>query len=272
MIRLKATRYSDVVAFFMIEDMRIHFLGTGTSTGIPQIGCHCAVCSSPDPHDKRLRTSVAIEVDDKLILIDCTPDFRQQALPLPFKKIDGLLFTHEHYDHMGGIDDLRPYAVFGAVDLYMEKRLEMSLRVKMPYCFSAHKYGGIPDIAVKQIDEHHSFTIGSVAIIPIRVMHYTLPIMGFRLNDFAYLTDVKTIPEKEYEKMTGVKVMVISALRKSEHISHLSLEQALQIVDRIKPETTWLTHMSHEMGPHAVVEKELPSNVHLAYDGLELSI
>jgi len=262
----------NVVAFFMIGDMKIHFLGTGTSTGIPQIGCHCEVCRSSDSHDKRLRTSVSIEVDDKLILIDCTPDFRQQVLPLSFRKIDALLFTHEHYDHMGGIDDLRPYAVFGTVDLYMEKRLDMGLRIKMPYCFSENKYGGVPDIRVKQINEDDSFYIGHLEVIPIRVMHYQLPILGFRLNDFAYLTDVKTIPERAFEKLSGVKVLVISALRKSKHISHLSLDQALSIANRIKPETIWLTHMSHEMGLHAEVDRELPPNVHLAYDGLELSI
>lgn len=252
--------------------MKIQFLGTGTSTGIPQIGCRCEVCRSSDFRDKRLRTSVRIEVDNRVLQIDCTPDFRQQMLPLPFTKIDGLLFTHEHYDHMGGIDDLRPYAVFGIVELYMEKRLEMSLREKMPYCFSAHKYGGVPNIHVNQINAEDPFYVGSIAVVPIRVMHYNLPIMGFRINDFVYLTDVKTIPETAFEKFTGVDTLVISALRKSEHISHLSLEQALRIADRIKPKMTWFTHMSHEMGLHAEVERELPANVHLAYDGLELTI
>lgn len=262
-----------MVAFFYDTcDMKIRFLGTGTSTGVPQIGCNCKVCRSSDARDKRLRTSVAIEVDDQLILIDCTPDFRQQVLPLAFRKIDGLLFTHEHYDHMGGIDDLRPYSRFGTVDLYMERRLEKSLRRKMPYCFSEHKYGGIPDIRVKQINEEDSFFVGSVAVVPIRVMHYKLPILGFRIGDFAYLTDVKTIPENEFEKLTGVETLVISALRKTEHISHLSLEQALKIAERIKPKEIWFTHLSHEMGLHAEVEGELPPNVHLAYDGLEFSM
>jgi phosphoribosyl 1,2-cyclic phosphate phosphodiesterase len=252
--------------------MKVRFLGTGTSTGIPQIGCRCQVCNSSDSHDKRLRTSVAIEVDDKLILIDCTPDFRQQVLPLPFRKIEGLLFTHEHYDHMGGIDDLRPYSVFGTVDLYMEKRLEKSLREKMPYCFYEHKYGGIPDIRVKQIDGDDSFYIDDIEVVPIRVMHYKLPILGFRIRNFAYLTDVKTIPEIELTKLVGVETLVISALRKSTHISHLTLDEALKVADSIGPKETWLTHLSHEMGLHAIVERELPPNVHLAYDGLELSV
>jgi len=173
---------------------------------------------------------------------------------------------------MGGIDDLRPYSVFGTVDLYMEKRLEKSLREKMPYCFYEHKYGGIPDIRVIQINEDEPFAIEGLKVVPIRSLHYKLPVLGFRIDNFVYLTDVKTIPEIEFEKFSGVDTLVISALRKSEHISHLTLDQALKIAKRINAKATWLIHMSHEMGLHAEVEGELPSGVHLAYDGLEISV
>jgi len=261
----------NVVAFFNEKNhMKVRFLGTGTSTGVPQIGCRCEVCSSSDFRDKRLRASVRIEVDGKVLVIDCSPDFRQQLMPLPFGKIDGLLFSHEHYDHIGGIDDLRPFSRFGTVDLYMERYLENTVRERMPYCFSENRYGGVPDIRIRQISEHASFYVDTIEVIPVRVMHYNLPILGFRLRDFAYLTDVKTIPEKELEKLKGLDTLVISALRKTEHISHQSLEQALKMRDTIKAKTTFLTHMSHEMGLHAQVEEALPADVHLAYDGLEI--
>ena len=198
--------------------MLIRFLGTGTSTGVPQIGCRCDVCNSSDPRDKRLRSSVRIEIEGKVLLIDCTPDFRHQVMKLPFEKFDGVLLTHEHYDHVGGIDDLRPFSRFGAVDLYMERHLENVLKERMPYCFTPLRYKGVPDINVKTINSYKSFSIGSVEITPIRVLHHKLPILGFRINDFAYLTDVKTIPEPEYEKLKGLDTLVINSLRKSEQI------------------------------------------------------
>lgn len=252
--------------------MKVHFLGTGTSTGIPQIGCHCNVCLSTDKRDKRLRASVRVEVADKSLVIDCTPDFRQQMLPLPFTKIDGVLLTHEHYDHTGGIDDLRPYSVFGPVNLFMEEHLERTIRERLPYCFGPVRYGGVPDITIRKISEKNHFHIGSVEVIPIRVMHYKLPILGYRIENFVYLTDVKTIPETEFDKLENVNTLVISALRKKEHISHQTLEQALKVVDRIGPGRVFFTHMSHEMGLHEEVEKELPSHIRLAYDGMIISI
>lgn len=256
----------------MIHPMNVKFLGTGTSTGVPQIGCNCEVCSSCDLRDKRLRASVRVEIDDKVFMIDCSPDFRQQMLALPFRKIDAILFTHEHYDHVGGIDDLRPYSVFGAVDLYMEERLENILRERLPYCFAEQKYAGVPNLTVRRITADKDFQIGTVKVTPIRLMHYRLPILGFRIRNFAYLTDIKTIDETELEKLYGVGTLVVSALRKTAHISHQTLEEALRTIERIQPEVAYLTHMSHEIGLHAKVEDELPSRVLLAYDGLEISI
>jgi phosphoribosyl 1,2-cyclic phosphate phosphodiesterase len=254
------------------ESMKIRFLGTGTSTGIPQIGCHCPVCQSPDERDRRLRCSVAITTGEQQLLIDCTPDFRQQALTIPFKKINGILFTHEHYDHTGGIDDLRPYSCFGPVELFMEEQLEKVVRNRLPYCFSENRYGGIPDIHVQRIDPCNFFQIGTLEIIPIRIMHHKLPILGFRIGSFAYLTDVKSIPEAEFEKLRGLDLLVISALRKTEHISHLSLAESLQIIERIAPRRSFLTHFSHEMGLHAEMADELPDGVYPAYDGLEIDL
>mgnify|MGYP000877795813 FL=1 len=253
-------------------DMKVLFLGTGTSTGVPQIGCNCEVCTSGDKQDKRLRSSVRVEVDGKVLIIDCTPDFRQQMMGLPFVKINGLLLTHEHYDHVGGIDDLRPFSRFGSVNLYMEEHLENVIRERMPYCFLPQRYGGVPDIKINRINEFDSFDVEGIRVIPIRVMHYKLPIMGFRIKNFAYLTDVKSIPETEYEKLKGLSTLVVSALRKTEHISHQSLEEALNISERIAAKTTYFSHMSHEIGLHAEIEKELPKNTHFAYDGLEIDI
>jgi phosphoribosyl 1,2-cyclic phosphate phosphodiesterase len=256
--------------FFTVVRMKVRFLGTGTSTGVPQIGCKCEVCSSLDARDKRLRASVRIEVDGKVVVIDCSPDFRQQTLLLPFEKIDAILFTHEHYDHVGGIDDLRPFSAFGAVELYMEERLENDLRAKLSYCFAKYKYKGVPNLTVRRITAGEDFQIGTVTVTPVRVNHYLLPILGFRIRKFAYLTDIKTVDETELKKLAGVDTLVVSALRKTEHISHQTLEQALEMIARIKPKTAYLTHMSHELGLHAQVERELPPNVFPAYDGLEI--
>lgn len=252
--------------------MKVRFLGTGTSTGVPQIGCGCEVCTSSDERDKRLRASIRIDVDGKIIMIDCSPDLRQQMLSLPFKGIDAILFTHEHYDHVGGIDDLRPFSIFGAVELYMEEHLEKTLRERMPYCFTEHKYLGVPNLTIRRVSAGKDIQLGKVTITPIRVMHYRLPILGYRIDDFAYLTDVKTIDETELKKLEDVNTLVINALRRTEHISHLTLDQALEIIDRVKPKKSYLTHMSHEIGRHAIVEKELPPHVFLAYDGLEITV
>lgn len=251
--------------------MKITFLGTGTSTGVPEIGCGCIVCKSDDLKDKRLRSSILIDVEDKRILIDATPDFRAQMMNLPFHKINGVLISHEHYDHVGGLDDMRPFGRFGEIDIYAEKNVSRSLESRMPYCFTPVQYAGVPNLKITEIDTK-PFHIENIEIIPIRVMHHNLPILGFRIGNFAYLTDVKTVPEGELYKLKGLKVLVVSALRKREHISHLNLDQAVELVHKIKPQKTYLTHLSHQMGLHNVVDQKLQNAISIAYDGLEINV
>ncbi|MDD3320733.1 MAG: MBL fold metallo-hydrolase [Paludibacter sp.] len=248
--------------------MKILFLGTGTSTGVPQIGCNCAVCSSSDPKDNRLRASVLISDNENEILIDCGPDLRQQLLKNKITKISSILLTHEHYDHVGGLDDVRP---LGSVNVYAEQNVLKVIRRNLPYCFVENKYPGVPLINLHTIDTNE-FYIGKTKIQPVRIYHYKLPILGFRIGKIAYLTDVKTIDEKVIEQLQNLDVLVLSALRINEHISHLSLEQALELKTKINAKQTYFTHMSHDMGLHAVVNKLLPKNVQLAFDGLEIEV
>lgn len=252
--------------------MKVRFLGTGTSTGVPELGCTCEVCTSKDVHDNRLRSSVRVEVDDTSILIDCTPDARQQLLNLPFKRIDALLVTHEHFDHVGGIEDLRSFGRFGTIDIYVESNVENALRMRMPYCFTNKHYAGIPDIELNHIDNSSPFYINNIKVIPIRVMHHKLPILGFRIGDFAYLTDVKTVPQEEMSKLKDLDLLVISALRHTEHISHQTLEEAIYLSQSLKPDRTIFTHMSHHIGLHKDVNANLPVNCELAYDGMEIEL
>ena len=251
--------------------MQVRFLGTGTSTGVPEIGCKCEVCTSNDPRDNRLRCSVWIKVNDKNILIDCGPDFRQQVLPLEFEQINALLISHEHYDHVGGIDDLRPYCRFGDINIYTEQSVAEHLMQRMPYCFTEVKYPGVPNIILNRIDTN-PFYVDNVEIIPIRVMHYKLPILGYRIKSFAYLTDVKTIPDTEFSKLKDLDVLVISALRIEEHLSHQTLEEAIISAKKIEAKKTYFTHFSHQIGLQEIVEKNLPDSIYMAYDGLCLEI
>lgn len=251
--------------------MLIKFLGTGTSTGVPEVGCRCPVCTSTDSRDHRLRASVQVLVEGKNIQIDCGPDFRQQMLNVNFEPIAGLLLTHEHYDHVGGIDDLRPYCRFGDINVYAESYVAEAMRQRIPYCFSKNKYPGVPDLILNEIT-NSPFEIQGVEITPIRLMHHQLPIFGYRIGGFAYLTDLKTIPDEEYEKLQGVDVLIMNALRVTEHLTHQNLEQALAQVEKIKPRRTYFTHMSHHIGLHAEMEKQLPDCVFFAYDGLELEL
>ena len=248
--------------------MNLLFLGTGTSTGVPQIGCKCNICRSADSKDKRLRASVLLTEGDTKLLIDCGPDLRQQLLTNDIDAISAVLLTHEHYDHVGGIDDVRP---LGDTQLYAEKRVLTVIQRNMPYCFADVKYPGVPIIHLNEINEN-DFFIEGIRIQPIRIMHAKLPILGFRIGKVAYLTDIKTIDNNSIDKLQGIDVLVMSALRINNHISHLSLEEALEIAGKIGARKTYFTHMSHDMGLHEEVNNRLPADIQLAYDGLQMSI
>lgn len=249
--------------------MKLTFLGTGTSTGVPQIGCRCEVCRSSDPLDRRLRASALVETDSgKHILIDCGPDFREQILRVGTPALDCALLTHSHYDHVGGLDDLRPYCADGPFPLYCQKDVSDDLHDRLPYCFKRHVATMVPSYDIHKVKPGRSFRIegDDLEITPLRVMHYKLPILGFRLGRLAYVTDCKTMPRETVEALRGVDTLVLNALRFKEHISHLSLSQALELIGEIKPREAYLTHMSHGIGFHSVTAPTLPENVFLAHD------
>lgn len=253
--------------------MKLTFLGTGTSTGVPEIGCKCEVCTSSDPRDSRLRTSALVEDGDTTLLIDCGPDFRVQMLRADVKKIDALLMTHKHYDHLVGIDDLRPYTRDKELPIYSDRETEIQIRSFFPYCFGRVKYPGVPNIRLNTIDYNSSFKINNIEVTPIRVFHGMFPITAYRLGKLAYITDMSYIEPGELEKLKGVDVLVINALRFSKpHKTHQTVLEALPIIDYIKPKTAYFTHMMHHIGLHAKIEKCLPSNIHLAYDGLVVEV
>ena len=250
--------------------MKITILGSGTSTGVPEIGCTCPVCTSSDPRDHRLRASALIETDDTRILIDCGPDFRTQVLGLPFKKIDGVLITHEHYDHVGGLDDLRPFCRFGEVPIYAEPHTAERLRTRMPYCFVDHSYPGVPNIPLQEIEENRTFLVNHIPITPLRVMHGRLPILGYRIGNIGYITDMLTMPDVSYEQLRQLDVLVVNALRIAPHPTHQNLAEALDTARRIGAKETYFIHMSHHIGLQAEVERQLPPHVYFASDGLEI--
>ncbi len=253
--------------------MKVTFLGTGTSQGIPIIGSTHPVCLSENPKDKRLRVSVLVEWESNNILIDCGPDFRMQMLTNKVSRIDAILYTHEHNDHTIGLDDIRPYFFRqGDIPIYAHNRVLESLKKRFDYIFEfENKYPGSPGVQINEI-QNEPFKFKDFDIIPVNVMHNRLQVFGFRLKDFAYLTDVKTIEEEEIEKLSGVKVLVINALRREPHHSHFNLEEALEFIKKVNPERAYLTHISHQLGFHEEVQAELPENVFLAFDNLKIEL
>jgi len=254
--------------------MEVTFLGTGTSQGIPVIGNDHPVCQSENPKDKRLRVSVLVQWEGHTIVIDCGPDFRQQMLRENVKRLDAVLLTHEHSDHVAGIDDIRPfYFKQGDIPFYAHRSVFKALHKRFEYIFELeNKYPGAPTINEMEIDKEASFDLFGKTVIPIEAYHADLPVLGFRIDNFTYLTDVKTISEDEIEKMYGTDVLVISVLRIKPHNSHLNLTEALELIETIRPKTTYFTHISHMLGFHDEVEAMLPGNIHLAYDTLKITL
>ncbi|MEN9447406.1 MAG: hypothetical protein RJA25_696 [Bacteroidota bacterium] len=251
--------------------MKFTFLGTGTSQGVPVITCKCEVCTSSNSKDNRTRTSLLVQSDATTLVIDTGPDFRSQLLREKVQDLDAVLFTHGHKDHVAGLDDIRPfnYLLKKTIQVYAETRVQETLKREFAYAFEKQEYPGAPQITLNTIDEI-PFKIGDIDIVPIRLMHKDLPVLGFRMQDFTYITDANFISKKELEKIKGTKILVLNALRKEKHFSHFNLQEAMEIVEIIKPERAYFTHISHHLGLYETVEKELPANVHLAYDGLQI--
>jgi len=253
--------------------LKVTFLGTGTSQGIPIIGSTHPVCLSENSKDKRLRVSILVEWDDFTYVVDCGPDFRQQMLRANVKKLDGVIFTHEHADHTMGLDDIRPFFFRqGDINLYAHKRVFKALAKRFDYIFtSKEKYPGVPSVIQHEI-KNKSFQLGNLEVVPVDGLHHKLQVFGFRFNNFAYLTDMKTVPDEEVKKLENLDVLVVNALREEPHISHFNLEEALQFIEKVKPKRAYLTHISHLLGFHDDVQQKLPENVFLAYDNLTITI
>ncbi len=253
---------------------RMTFLGTGTSQGIPVIGSDHPVSLSDNSKDKRLRSSILLHWDNFNLIIDCGPDFRQQMLRCNCKKLDSIIFTHEHADHTSGIDDIRPFCYRqGKIPIYLHKRVLNSLETRFAYIFNENqRYPGSPEFNINLINKEHEFEVGGKIITPIEVLHQKLPVLGYRIDNIAYLTDVKTIEDKELDKIHDLDVLVLNALRYKPHPTHLNIDEAIQIINKIKPKKTYLTHISHNMGFHDEVSEKLPENVYLSYDGLEIDL
>lgn len=251
------------------DRLKLTILGSGTSTGVPQIGCQCEVCRSSDPHDKRLRQSALVEWCGKRTMIDCGPDFRQQILSTGDSHLDALLITHIHYDHVGGLEELRGY---DDLPIFARHDVIKALRERLSYCFAEHPYPGVPHFNLVEINEKDAFDCAGIKVEPIPVLHYRLPILGFKIGPLAYITDCKSIAREQIERLERVPLLVLNALRFDEHLSHISLSQALEIIEQIKPDKAILIHMSHGIGLHAVTSKSLPVGVALAYDCMTITV
>lgn len=254
--------------------MKVTFLGTGTSQGVPVIACSCEVCLSTNPKDKRLRSSIYLEDPDFHVVIDTGPDFRFQMLRAQVKQLDAVIFSHAHKDHIAGLDDVRAFNRIqgGAIDIYADTYVQEALKREFYYAFQPQMYFGIPQLNLIDIHESRNFKIKDKEIIPILVYHYKMPVLGFRIKDFAYITDAKTISKEEKDKLRGVKTLVLNALQKESHISHLTLSEAIELAQEIGAETTYFTHISHNLGLHADISEELPNSILLAYDGLVVDV
>lgn len=253
--------------------VKLTFLGTGTSQGVPVIGCSCAVCRSVDPRDHRLRTSIMLEANGQVVVVDTGPDFRQQMLRAGVTRLDGVVFTHAHKDHIAGLDDVRPfnYRQKSATQIYATKDVQKALRREFYYCFDEHRYPGVPDLALNSI-QTKAFSAAGIPFIPLPVMHMNLPVLGFRIGNLAYITDANFIPEETFQKMGSPDVLVLNALRHTPHPSHFTLTEAIEIVERVKPKQAYFTHISHQLGIHHEVGGQLPDNIYLAYDGLTVHL
>jgi len=253
--------------------MTLTFLGTGTSCGVPVLGCQCPVCQSTDPHDKRTRCAALVETATTRILVDCGPDFRQQMLPQPFRKIDAILVTHAHYDHIGGMDDIRPYCQFGEINVYADKQACDGMLQMLPYCFAEHRYPGVPAIGLHELKPHEPLHVGDIEVLPIRVMHGRLPILGFRFGRLAYITDMKTIPDTELPYLRDLDTLVVNALRFDKpHHSHQLVDDAIAFARKVGARRTFLIHSCHDIGLHEEVNRKLPIGIKLAFDGQQIEV
>lgn len=253
--------------------VKITFLGTGTSQGVPLIACACPVCTSKNPRDKRLRSSILIETSKTRLVIDSGPDFRQQLLREKIKRLDAVVFTHEHKDHIAGLDEVKAFNFLNKMRMpvYATQRVQQALKREFAYIFSDEKYPGIPEVDLYEFD-NDAFSVGDIVLEPINVMHYKLPVKGFRTGDFAYITDANFIADSEKAKLKNLNVLVLNSLRKEPHISHFTFQEAIEMVKELKPRKAYLTHISHQLGLHDDLNKELPSNMEMAFDGLQLIV